>query len=198
MKRIGVTGGMGMGKSTCAELLRGLGIPTVDTDDLARDLVAPGQPALAEIKEAFGPDVIKAEGHLDRAALAQLVFPNEPKRRVLEAILHPKIRAACREYLATASGRGGELAVVIVPLLFETQVEADFDTILTVACSAREQAVRLAARGWSETEICQRNRAQMGVAEKIARAHHVVWTEGSLETHQQQLTRIIRCCLGNS
>jgi dephospho-CoA kinase len=191
MKRIGVTGGMGMGKSTCAELLRGMGLPTVDTDDLARDLVALGQPALAEIADAFGSSVIKPDGQLDRAALARLVFPNEPKRRVLEGILHPKIRVAWREYLARNAGRDGKPAVVIVPLLFETQVESDFDAILCVACSAHEQAARLAARGWSEAEIRQRNSAQMDVSEKIARAHRVVWTEGSLETHRHQLERII-------
>jgi len=191
MKLCGLTGGVGMGKSTTAQLLRDRGIPLMDTDEVARELVLPGRPALAEIRDAFGPRVVSPQGQLRRRELADIVFADPAARKKLEDILHPKIR---ERWLARAGEWQGEnrpLAWVIIPLLFETQAESHFEKIICVACSAKSQRERLAARGWSPDQIRQRIAAQMPVAEKISRSDFVIWTEGDILNHLLQLDRIL-------
>jgi len=192
MKSIGLTGGIGMGKSTVAQMLAARGACVVDTDELARKLVEMGQPALAEIQNTFGVDVIGADGRLAREALAKIVFSDAAKRQQLEAILHPRIRKAWLEQLDAWRREGKPLAVVVIPLLFETKAETEFDTVICVACSRETQHARLLARGWSSSEIELRIAAQMPIAEKMQRANHVVWTEGDLDGVGQQLDRILR------
>ncbi len=191
MKRIGLTGGVGMGKSACAQLLQWRGAVVVDTDELARQVVAPGQPALAEVREAFGPDVIAADGGLKRETVAQIVFADAAARQRLEAILHPRIQDLWRTQVESWRQEGKPLAVVVIPLLFETHAESEFDTILCVACSAATQKERLLARGWTPQQIEQRIAAQMPIEEKMARSHHVIWTEGGMDVHAQQVYRIV-------
>ncbi|HVM49337.1 MAG TPA: dephospho-CoA kinase [Candidatus Acidoferrum sp.] len=192
MKVIGLTGGVGMGKSAAAELLRARGVPVVDTDDLARQVVEPGQPALAEVKEAFGPDVLSPEGELRREELARRVFPDAAARKRLEDILHPRIRALWRAQADAWRAEGRPLGVVVIPLLFETGAETELDGVVCVACSAATQRERLAARGWSQGEMEQRIRAQWPTDVKIARADYLVWTEGSMDVHREQLERVLR------
>jgi dephospho-CoA kinase len=191
MKVCALTGGVGMGKSTAARFLRGHGAQIVDTDELARKLVQPGQPALAAIQFAFGKQVIASTGELIRAALAQIVFADANARRRLEAILHPPIRDLWLAQIETWRGESQPLAVVVIPLLFETQSESHFDKIICAACSAATQHERLLARGWTPEQIGQRNAAQMPVEKKIARADFVVWTNGALEAHAQQIEQIL-------
>jgi dephospho-CoA kinase len=191
MKVCGLTGGVGMGKSTAAGFLREHGAQIVDTDELARKLVQPGQPALAAIQSAFGNQVIASTGELKRAALAQIVFADANARRRLEAILHPPIRDLWLAQIETWRGESQPLAVVVIPLLFETQSESHFDKIICAACSAASQHERLLARGWTPEQIGQRSVAQMPVEKKIARADFVVWTDGALEYHAQQIERIL-------
>src|SRR4051794_16123083 len=189
MTVLGLTGGVGMGKSTTAQLLAGFGIEVIDTDVLAREAVEPGQPALAEICEVFGRDIIDDSGHLDRRAVAALVFPNPAQRRRLEAILHPVIRERWTARLREL--HNAAMAAVVIPLLFETAAEKSFDYIICSACSAASQRKRLATRGWSEQEIEQRIAAQMPVERKIGLADFVIWTEGSMEAHAAQARRIL-------
>jgi len=201
MKICGLTGGVGMGKSTAARFLREHGAQIVDTDELARELVQPGQPALAEIQNVFGQKVISPGGQLRRAELAKIVFADAAARKKLEAILHPPIRkqwlAQIEAWLAAPKrsdgGRGENhpLAVVVIPLLFETRAESHFDKILCAACSAAAQRERLLARGWMPEQIRQRTTAQMPVEQKIARADFVIWTDGALDAHAQQIERIL-------
>ncbi|MBM3878065.1 MAG: dephospho-CoA kinase [Verrucomicrobia bacterium] len=191
MKVIGLTGGIGMGKSTSARLLRERGVPVVDTDLVAREVVLPGQPALAEIREVFGAAVIKADGTLDREALARRVFADSDARVRLEAILHPRIRAVWMAQVAAWRTEARRSAVVVIPLLFETKAEALCDVTICVACSAATQQQRLLARGWTPEHIRQRINAQWSVEVKLGLADHVVWTEGDLESHAEQLRRII-------
>lgn len=191
MKTIGLTGGIGMGKSACAQLLGWRGASVVDTDELARRVVEPGEPALAEIETAFGRACFHADGRLNREAIAQVVFADPVARARLEAILHPRIRALWHDQLATWRAEGKRLAVVVIPLLFETRAEGEFDAVWCVACSAASQRQRLLARGWSEAQIQQRNAAQLPVAEKLARARHVIWTEGGMDVHAQQVYRLV-------
>lgn len=188
---IGVTGGVGMGKSTTAEFLSRRGVEVVDTDVLARTLVAPGQPALTEIAAVFGPGVLTAEGALDRGRLARRVFADEAERKRLELILHPRIRAAWLAQAAAWRAEGRTAGAVIIPLLYETAAEREFDTVLCTACSATTQRTRLAARGWNEAQIAGRFAAQWPAERKVALADFVVWSEGTLETHAAQVNRIL-------
>lgn len=190
MKVCGLTGGVGMGKSTAARLLHERGAAVADTDEIAHQLARPGQAALAEIQAVFGKGVISTDGSLRRDELAKIVFADAAARRKLEVILHPRIR---EQWLAQAEAWRKEnrpLAVVVIPLLFETGAESHFDKIICVACSAAVQRERLLARGWTPEQIDQRNAAQMAVEQKIARADFVVWTEGDLDSTTRQIDRI--------
>lgn len=191
MKTFGITGGIGMGKSTAAQILHERGVAVVDTDDLARQVVQPGQPALAEIKNMFGRELVGADGQLKRDQLASLVFSNAEARAKLEAILHPRIRQLWEAQLKMWRDEGRGVAAVVIPLLFETHAESAFDAIICIACSDKTQQARLTTRGWSPDQIKQRIAAQLPVAEKMSRSHYVVWTEGDLSATAQQLERVI-------
>lgn len=191
MKLFGLTGGVGMGKSTAAGFFSEMGVRVVDTDDIAHELVRPGQPALDEIKQEFGEHFLKADGTLNRSTLAKHVFADESARKKLEAILHPRIRAEWQARVESWRNENVALAIVVIPLLFETQAETCFDRIICVACSSASQRERLAARGWSETEIARRIAAQMPVDQKIARSQFVIWTEGQTGSSRRQITEII-------
>jgi dephospho-CoA kinase len=191
MEVLGLTGGVGMGKPTSAQLLRDRGVRVVDTDDLARQVVEPGQPALAEVLAAFGPEMAGPDGRLRRKELARRVFADLAARRQLEAILHPRIRMLWRTQVENWRTEGHPLAVVVIPLLFETKAEAELDRTICVACSVATQQERLLARGWSPEQIEQRNLAQWPISQKIARADFLVWTEAGLDVHAAQIERIL-------
>ena len=143
MIRLGLTGGIGMGKSTAAELLAKHGAKISDSDVIARELAEPGQPALQAIAEAFGNEVLRADGSLDRGRVAELVFGDDAARRTLEDILHPRIRATWLGNLDRWAREGVALGVAVIPLLYETGSEAAFDRIVCVACSPATQRERL-------------------------------------------------------
>jgi len=191
MKLFGITGGIAMGKSTAGLLLRQHGVAVVDSDDIARQAVEPGQPALAEIRERFGPAVLLPDGRLDREQLARQIFALASARSDLEAILHPRIRAAWNAEADRWRKAGRPCGAVVIPLLFETQAEPLFDATLCVACSAAAQARRLRERGWDAVQSRQRLEAQWPVEKKIARSDFVVWTDSTLEVHAAQLRRIL-------
>jgi len=195
MKVCGLTGGVGMGKSTSAGFFRQTGVRVVDTDELARQLVQPGEPALDEIQKQFGASVIASDGRLLRNELAKIIFADAAARKKLEEILHPKIRERWLAQIETWRGENCALAVVVIPLLFETQSEGHFQKIICVACSAAVQHERLLAREWDAEQIRRRIAAQMPVEQKIARADFLIWTEGDLNMHALQLSRILpRLC----
>lgn len=191
MKLLGLTGGVGMGKSTAAEFLRARGVRVVDTDEIARELVRPGQPALAEIQIQFGKKITAPNGELNRAELARIVFADAAARKKLEEILHPKIRERWLAQIGIWRKENCPLTVVVIPLLFETQAESQFDKIICVACSAANRQKRLSERGWTPEQIQQRIAAQMPVDQKIARADFVIWTDGNLDAHARQLEQIL-------
>ncbi|HZL79823.1 MAG TPA: dephospho-CoA kinase [Candidatus Limnocylindrales bacterium] len=191
MKTCGLTGGAGMGKSTAAGFFLQHGARIIDTDDLARQLVEPGQPALAEIKKQFGSNLLAGNGELKRDELARLVFSDPAARKKLEDILHPRIRERWLAQIKIWRKENCAPAIVVIPLLFETQAESHFDKIICVACSTASQHERLLARGWTPEEIQQRIAAQWPVAQKISRSDFMVWTEGVPEIHAQQVGRIL-------
>jgi dephospho-CoA kinase len=180
-----------MGKSASAQLWRARGVPVVDTDDLARQVVEPGQPALAEVLAEFGPKIAGLDGQLRRDKLARCVFADPAARQRLEEILHPRIRALWRAQVETWRAEGRPLAVVVIPLLFETKAEAEMDATICVACSAATQQQRLRARGWSTEQIQQRLQAQWHVETKMERADYLIWTEAGLDVHAAQIERIL-------
>jgi dephospho-CoA kinase len=192
MKVFGLTGGIGMGKSAAEQWLRGRGLPVVDTDRLARQVVEPGCPALHEIQLAFGKNIIDTDGSLRREDLARLVFSDSNARRTLERITHPRIRALWAKQVEAWRAQQQPLVVIVIPLLFETGAEKELDATVCVACSAATQRRRLLDRGLSADELEQRLAAQWPVEKKIARADFVIWTEGALEVLGQQLDRIFR------
>jgi len=191
MKVCGLTGGVGMGKSTAAGFFLQSGTRVVDTDELARRLVQPGQPALAEIARVFGKNFLTPAGTLKRDELARLVFADAAARQQLEAILHPRIRQGWQSQLELWRKENCPLAIVVIPLLFETLAEIHFDKIICVACSPAAQRERLAARGWTPEQIRQRIAAQLPVEQKLARSHFVIWSEGVPEVHRRQVAEIL-------
>jgi dephospho-CoA kinase len=180
-----------MGKSAAGLLLRKLGVSVIDTDRVARDIVAPGQPALLEIRKTFGEKVLDAQGQLRRDQLGQIVFSDPSSRALLEEILHPRIRAIWKAQVQGWKAAGERTAVVIIPLLFETGAETEFDATLCVACLPATQQARLQERGWSKDEIRKRIAAQWRVDKKMSASTFVVWTEGTLDVHEAQLRLIL-------
>ena len=191
MKLFGLTGGIGMGKSTAADLLRRRGFPVVDSDVIAREIVEPGQPALAEIRQLFGREILGDDGRLRRDELARRVFADASARRKLEEILHPRIRAVWQSQLQSWRAEGRPAAIALIPLLFETDASRHCDATICAACSAKTQRQRLRKRGWNDEQIDQRIAAQLPIEKKMLLADYVVWTEGPLDVHEAQLARII-------
>lgn len=177
MLRVGLTGGIGAGKSEVARLLAGHGAVIVDADVLAREAVAVGSEGLAEVVEAFGPGVLAADGSLDRAALATVVFADPAARGRLEAIIHPRVRALAEAAFAAAAAD----AVVVhdVPLLVEAGLAAAYDVVVVVAASKQTQLGRLTAlRGMTAAEAEARLAAQAPLEQKLAVADIVIWNDG--------------------
>ncbi len=185
----GLTGGVGMGKSTVARLFAKAGTPVIDSDQLAREVVAPGQPALEKVREIFGGKFIKADGQLDRERMARHIFSDADARQQLESIIHPRVNERWRSEIEKwrAAGQGG---VVVIPLLFEVDAAGHFDITLCVACSGATQLERLNERGWSKEQIGQRIAAQLSIEGKIDCADHVLWNEGGMDSLWSQLTRL--------
>jgi dephospho-CoA kinase len=175
VRLVGLTGGIATGKSTFAAALRGLGVPVVDADQLARAALAPGTPTLAAVVREFGEGVLGPDGALDRKALAALVFADPDARRRLEAITHPAIREAMVAETARLASAGHDLAFYDAPLLFEVGLDRAMALVVVVAAPPEVQVRRLAARdGLSRAEAEARLAAQLPVAEKEARADVVV------------------------
>jgi len=191
MKILGITGGIGMGKSTAGDLLELRGIPIIDTDALARRETEPGSQALVEIREAFGPEFFDPDGKLIRSKLARVIFLDVAARNCLESILHPRIVAAWRAQIVVWQTEGYSTVGVLIPLLFERGYENQFSTVVSVVCSCASQLKRLRDRGWSDSEIEARKAAQLPVAEKMIRSKFVVWTEGLLTVHGRQWDQIL-------
>lgn len=180
-----------MGKSTAQGFLVKRGLPVIDTDAIARELVQPGQPALAEIVRVFGPRHLTDAGELKRGSLGEIVFHDSGARQQLEAILHPRIRDRWTAAAAAWRSRKVPCGAVVIPLLFETKAESSFDLTVCVACSEPTQLERLAKRGWGESESRRRIGAQMAIRDKMARADRVVWTEGALNVHAEQWDHVL-------
>lgn len=191
---VGLTGGIASGKSLVAEYLQELGIPVIDTDIVARQVVAPGQPAWRRLCEVFGPDYFTPEGALDRNAMAKRVFADPEARRTLEAITHPAIFAEVDCQLAHLRQQPSPppLVVVVVPLLFEVGAESRFDTTIIVCAPREQQLERLRrTRGLSHADAEARIAAQMPLSEKLSRAEYRLDNSTTPDALRHQVRRLL-------
>jgi dephospho-CoA kinase len=182
VRLVGLTGGIASGKSTFAARLRERGAAVLDADALAREAVAQGSPGLAEVVQAFGPDVLAPDGALDRKRVGERVFADPAARARLERIVHPRVRAAMREAVGRLAAAGAEVAFYDVPLLYEAGVDREVDLVVVVWAPRAVQLARLAARdGLRGAAAEARLAAQLPLDEKAARADAVVANDGPPE-----------------
>jgi dephospho-CoA kinase len=187
MKIIGLTGGIGSGKSEAARLFAALGVPVIDTDAIAHELTAPGHPALFSIAAAFGEEAIAPDGSLNRPYMRKRVFSDSAAKRTLEGILHPMIRAEVAARLA--ANPAAPYQIVMVPLLFETGAyEAMIDRSLVIDCDENLQVSRAMARSQlSETEVCMIMETQCFREQRLALADDIIDNSGTLENLENQV-----------
>lgn len=191
MRVVGLTGGIGSGKSTVAAFFKQQGAEVVDADQIAREVVEPGRPALEAIIKAFGRDVLQSNGRLDRARLAAIVFKDVAARERLEAITHPPIRQRLLEEVEARRARSG-LLVLDIPLLYERPRIEAVDAVVVVWVDAATQLERLLARGGLDEKAARaRIAAQMPLDEKKARADHVIDNSGSREATRRQVDALV-------
>lgn len=190
---IGVTGGIASGKSTVARAFAALGVPWVDADDVAREVVAPGEPALAEIAERFGPTILREDGTLDRRALREIVFAEPAERRWLEGVTHPRIRERLRARLAQLQAGRSPYVLLVSPLLFESGQSEMVDRALVIDVPEAVQIARTAARDdVDEAQARAIVAAQMSRAERLARADDVLDNGGDEAALTRQVADLDR------
>lgn len=190
MKLIGLTGGVGTGKSTVAEMLRELGATVIDADEAAHAVYAPGTPGFDAVVAEFGPDFVR-NGAIDRQKLGALVFNDADARGRLNAIVHPLVRDWMAERTVEAAERGDQIVIQDVPLLYENGLEPLFSSVLLVYASEDTQLERLVrSRGVPPDRARAMITAQMPIDEKRRRAHHVVDNSGNMDQTRAQVEEI--------
>ncbi|MBI4247133.1 MAG: dephospho-CoA kinase [Candidatus Rokubacteria bacterium] len=189
---VGLTGGIATGKSTVSAMLRALGAVIIDADQLAREVVEPGAPALAQIVAAFGRGVLGPDGRLDRKALGAIVFADADRRRRLEALTHPPIRERLTRRLAELTAQKFQgLAIFDAPVMIESGTYTTMDRLVVVITDEATQLARLMARdGIDRTEALRRIRSQMPLAEKAKLADHVIDNSGDRAATEAQVRRV--------
>jgi dephospho-CoA kinase len=186
--RVGLTGGIASGKSTAAKFFGALGVPIIDTDQLARDVVEPGQPPLERLVERFGRSILTEDGHLDRPALRNIVFSDPRARADLEALTHPAIGAAVEARSATA---GGPYQILVIPLLVEKNLGSQLDRVLVVDCSEELQIRRLQSRDGSTPEQARAIlNAQASRTARVKAANDIITNEGDMSRVRDQVATL--------
>lgn len=191
MLKIGVTGGLGAGKTTATRIFMRHGVPIIDTDEISHELTGRDGAAIPLVREAFGESVFKADGNLDRSALRARILTDDAAKRQLEAILHPLIRQAVESRLA---GINAPYVLIVVPLLVETGAyDGLLDRVLVVDCSEQTQVQRALARGgWSEAEVRAMMARQASRKARLARADDVLDTDCRLDALTEQVAALDR------
>lgn len=186
--RVGFTGGIASGKSTVAKFFAALGVPIIDTYQVAREVVEPGQPPLERLVERFGQDILTPDGHLDRPKLRQIVFSDPMARTDLEALTHPAIGSAVEAWSAAA---GGPYQILIIPLLVEKNLSSQVDRVLVVDCDEELQIRRLQARDGSTLEQARAIlNAQTSRTARLKSAHDVIQNDGDLSAVRDQVSAL--------
>jgi dephospho-CoA kinase len=185
---VGLTGGIASGKSTAAKFFGALGVPIIDTDQLAREVVEPGQPPLERLVERFGPSILTEDGHLDRPALRNIVFSDPKARADLEALTHPAIGAAVE---ARSAEVGGVYQVLVLPLLVEKNLGSQLNRVLVVDCDEELQIRRVQARDGSTLEQARAIlNVQASRASRLKAAHDVITNEGDMSAVRAQVEKL--------
>jgi dephospho-CoA kinase len=183
--RVGLTGGIASGKSTATKFFADLGVPIIDTDQVARDVVEPGQPPLERLVERFGNSILTPDGHLDRPALRNIVFSDPKARADLEALTHPAIGAAVEARSAIA---GGPYQILVLPLLVEKSLGSQLDRVLVVDCDEELQIKRLEARDGSTLAQAQAIlNAQVSRGARLKAAHDIIKNDGDISAVRDQV-----------
>jgi dephospho-CoA kinase len=186
--RVGLTGGIASGKSTATKFFADLGVPIIDTDQVARDVVEPGQPPLERLVERFGDSILTPDGHLDRPALRNIVFSDPKARADLEALTHPAIGAAVEARSAIA---GGPYQILVLPLLVEKSLGSQLDRVLVVDCDEELQIKRLEARDGSTLAQAQAIlNAQVSRGARLKAAHDVIKNDGDISAVRDQVAEL--------
>jgi len=186
--RVGLTGGIASGKSTAAKFFGALGVPIIDTDQLARDVVEPGQPPLERLVERFGAGILTEDGHLDRPALRNIVFSDPKARADLEALTHPAIGAAVE---AKSTEVGGIYQILVLPLLVEKNLGSQLNRVLVVDCDEELQIRRVQARDGSTLEQARAIlNAQASRTSRLKAAHDVIKNEGDMSGVRDQVEKL--------
>lgn len=190
--RVALTGGIATGKSYVRARLATHGLPTLDSDTLAREAVAAGTPGLAEVAARFGSSVVLSDGSLDRRALGAIVFGDAHARADLEAIIHPRVREATATWLDRLADGGETVGIVDIPLLYETGRERDFDRVIVTSCPRSQQVARVVERdGLTAAQAEARIDAQLPTDDKVRRADFVVDTGGTYGDTNRQIDRVV-------
>lgn len=193
MKWIGLTGGIASGKSTVSRIIVNSGIPVIDADQLAREVVRPGSEGYEEVIQAFGLSAVSADGELDRKVIGEVVFRDKSKLAVLESIIHPRVRRLAEERRRELESKGYSIAIYDVPLLFEKKMKPLFDSVITVVCAPDIQLKRLMDRDKIEKEEALRKiSAQLTMTEKAAQSDHVIENNSDLEALERSVKTLIK------
>jgi dephospho-CoA kinase len=188
MLKVGLTGGIGSGKSTVSAMFRDLGARVVDSDEIVHTLLTPGEPVHQAVVSVFGPAILGGDGRIDRAALGRIVFADAGRRETLNSIVHPEVGRRQEAFLENAGREAPDgVAIVDAALMIETGSYRRYDRIVVVRCEPGVQHVRLKARGLSDSEIRRRIAAQMPQEEKITFADDVIDNSGSLRETLRQV-----------
>ncbi|MEK5270880.1 dephospho-CoA kinase [Aeribacillus sp. FSL K6-8394] len=189
---IGLTGGIASGKSTVSEMLKKRGIPVIDADLIAREVVEVGKKAYTEIVNAFGKEILNEDLTINRARLGSIVFQNEDKREKLNSIVHPEVRLGMKRRQEQLISEGAKAVVLDIPLLFESNLKHLVDKVIVVYTEEKNQLERLMKRNnFSKEEALSRINAQMPLKEKVKFADAVINNDGTLEETEQQLENIL-------
>ncbi|MEQ1664149.1 MAG: dephospho-CoA kinase [Bdellovibrionales bacterium] len=192
MKWIGLTGGIATGKSTVSKILRDLGLPVIDADFLAREVIEVGSIGFGRVVKEFGSEVLNDKGEIDRVKLGEIVFNNSKKREALENIIHPLIHEMRSSERLKLEQQNFDLAFYDVPLLFEKKLEGEFDAIVLVYCSEKMQRSRMQDRNnLNEEQISSRLKSQLSIDDKLKKSQFVIINQGSLSDLKLNVLSIV-------
>ncbi len=193
MLRVALTGGLACGKSVCGRLFAGHGAAVIDADELAHDLLAPGQAVREAVLEAFGPGILAGDGAIDRRVLGKLVFADPAARQRLNELTHPAVLEELKSWADGCESRGRQVAMAQIPLLYEAAQAPFWRRVVCVAAPEAAVIERLRERGLDETEARRRLAAQWPVQDKMERADYAIYNAGTMDLLKEQVERVWRC-----